>query len=125
MSLLYWILINLVLPLSPFLLRIFILFVGSEQNISIRRIGEIPEILFYSIFVCVICLNINMAGKNVVLEQLLRLLLSLILVLDFITLGMVYSGNMGPRTLAYSIVAAIVPAAIAPVYQLYYTRIGI
>jgi hypothetical protein len=115
-----WMLINLCLPLSPFALRVFMIFMGKNQNFSFSRIAELPEILFYSIFVCVITLNINLDAHKKRFESLLRLFLQLIIVLDVIVLGMIYSNNFGPNTLVFSIVAAIIPALIAPIYKFYY-----
>jgi len=115
-----WIFINIVLPLSPFLLRLFITFIGINQKLSFDRIAELPEILFYSIFVCVITLNINLNGEKKLFESFLRLFLFIIIILDFITLGMIYSGNFGPNTFTFSLVSALIPAIIAPIYKLYY-----
>lgn len=115
-----WFLINLGLPLSPFLVRIFVTFVGKEQKFSWEKIAELPEIVFYSIFVCVIILNINLNGKKKLFETVIRLFLGVIISLDFLTLGMIYSNNFGPTTFRFSIIAAIIPSIIAPIYKFYY-----
>src|ERR1035438_5344014 len=96
-----WILINIVLPLSPFGLRLFLISVGGNHQLTFSTIAEIPEILFYSIFVCVVILNINMDHLKNTFEQIIRIFIQVILVLDFITLGMVYNNNYGINTLIY------------------------
>jgi hypothetical protein len=89
----------------------------GNNKLTFSQIAEIPEILFYSIFLCVISLNINLNKKKKVFEQFVRVFLIIILVLDFITLGMVYNNNYGTNTFVYSIVASIIPASIAIVYK--------
>lgn len=113
-----WFLINIVLPLSPFLLRVFTSYVGDPQKVTFKDIAEIPEILFYSIFVCISALNINLNGKKGVFEYSLRTFLSIIIVLNFIVLGMVYSNNVGPKTFLFSIAISTVPVLISIFYKL-------
>jgi len=115
-----WILINLLLPLSPFAIRLYIIFIGSNQGLTINNIAEVPEILFYSIFLCVIALNINLNGQKRHFEQFVRLFLTIILVLDFLTLGMVYSNNYGTNTLLFSLIFSIIPLLIAIAYKFFY-----
>lgn len=120
-----WILINLLLPLSPFGLRLFLMYVGGNRQLTFSSIAEIPEILFYSIFTCVVILNINLNHKNNGFEEFIRFFILIILVLDFITLGMVYNNNYGTNTLIYSIIASIIPAIIAVVYKFIYKKSSI
>jgi hypothetical protein len=117
-----WILINIFLPLSPFVLRLFLLLVGGNKKLTFSSIAELPEILFYSIFLCVISLNINMNRIKKVFEHFVRIFLIIILVLDFITLGMVYNNNYGIKTLVYSIIASVVPASIAVIYKFIFIK---
>lgn len=118
-----WILINLLLPLSPFALRIFVSIMGKEESLSFAKIAELPEILFYSIYLCVVNLNVNMDGKKGYFEFSLRIFLGLILVLDCVVLGMIYSNNIGSNVFPFSLVAAVFPAAIAPIYKFQYKRL--
>lgn len=117
-----WILINIFLPLSPFLLRVFVSAMGKEARIDLARIAELPEILFFSIYLCVINLNINLEGRKGVFEFSLRLFLVVILVLDFVVLGMIYSNNVGSYAYPYSFIAALFPALIAPAYKFRFQR---
>ena len=117
-----WILINILLPLSPFGLRLFLIYISGNQKLTFSTIAEIPEILFYSIFTCVVILNINMNHKKNGFEQFVRIFILIILVLDFITLGMVYNNNYGINTFVFSIVASIIPAIIAIVYRFVYKK---
>lgn len=124
-----WILINIFLPLSPFGLRLFIIFIETKTRISFSQIAQIPELLFFSVFLCVVTLNINLNGNKRRFESFLRLLIFIILILDFITLAMIYSNNFGSNTFLYSVVSSIIPAIIAPIYKFKYlddhNKIGI
>ena len=117
-----WILINLLFPLSPFVLRIFVWLMGKDESLSLTHIAELPEILFFSIYLCVANLNINLDGKKGYFESILRISLGVILVLDCVGLGMIYSDNIGSKGYIYSFFAAILPAAIAPFYKFKYKR---
>ena len=117
-----WILINLLLPLSPFALRVFVSLLGREETLSFEKIAELPEILFFSIYLCVVNLNINLDGRKGYFEFTLRLFLVLILVLDCVVLGMIYSDNIGSNVYPFSLVAAIFPVVIAPIYKFRYER---
>lgn len=115
-----WIQLNILLPLSPFFLKVFIIWMGKEQNTSKIKIFETPELLFFSIATCVIALNINIDGEKKYFEHLVRTFLMVIMVLDFVMLGMIYSGNEGTNSTFFSIVVAVIPMVIAPIYQLYF-----
>jgi predicted tellurium resistance membrane protein TerC len=115
-----WTLINLLLPLSPFALRVFLGLVGPLGNISLSAIAELPELLFYSVFVCVSVLNVNLDGLRNTFESMVRIFLLALLVLDFVTLGLIYSGNLGPHVWKFTLFAAGFPAIIAPLYRMAY-----
>ena len=112
--------INIFLPLSPFGLRLFIIFIETDKHITFSQVAQIPELLFYSVFLCVILLNINLTGTKKKFESFLRLFISVIMILDLITLAMVYSNNFGSNTLLFSIVSSVIPAIIAPIYKFTY-----
>ena len=116
-----WLLMNLLLPLSPILLKLFILFVGPQGVQTFLKIVEMPELVFYSICTCIIALNINLNGNKKLFETLMRLFLFVVLILDFVVLGMMYLQNTGPNALHYSIIAALIPALIAPIYKYIYS----
>lgn len=115
-----WVLINLVLPLSPFALRLFMDFVGPKGTPNWSSIAELPELLFYSIFVCVAILNINLDGHRTNFESILRLFLLVLLVLDFVVLASIYRGAFGPHVWKFTVAAAIVPLVMAPFYRKVY-----
>ena len=117
-----WILINVLLPLLPFGIRIFVSFLGKEESLSFAKIAELPEIIFFSLYLCVVNLNININGKRGYFESALRIFLFVIIVLDGVVLGMIYSDNIGSNAFPFSLVVAIVPTAIAPIYKFKYKR---
>lgn len=119
-----WILINLALPLSPFALRVFIDLMGPHGSISFSRIAELPELLFYSVFVCISILNLNLESDRTTFESVIRLFLFILLVLDFVTLGLIYGAKIGPHTWKFTLFAAVLPAVIAPFYRQVFLRGG-
>ena len=119
----HWILLNIFLPLSPFIIKIFIILIGKEEGlITLNKIANLPEIVFYSIYLCVVNLNINFDGSKGVFESAIRLFLFCLLVLNFSTLGMIYSQNIGQYAIWYLIPATIIPTIIAPFYKFKYVR---
>lgn len=117
-----WIFINLFLPLIPFLLRIFIMLMSKNGDIDSDKILELPEIIFFSIYICIVNLNINYEGKKGIFELTIRIFISTIIFLDCIVLGMIYSGNIGINMLPFSIISSVLPAVIAPIYKFKYNR---
>jgi hypothetical protein len=110
-------LINLGLPLMPSLLRLFFSLFGPRGDFRWPEIFPLAEILFFSIFVCIANLNINMGGKKGICESYLCFFFWLILISDVFALGMIYSGQVGVNMFSYSIIASIFPAVIAPIYK--------
>ena len=110
---------NILLPISPLFLRLFIIFLSKEHISKNIELYELPELLFFSIFTCIVGLNINLNGKKKYFENILRLLLMIILILDFVALGMIYSNNAGSNTPLFSITSALIPMIIAPLYKIY------
>lgn len=119
-----WILLNIFFPLTPFLVRLFIFFMGKEGHLSLAKIAELPELVFFSIYICVINLNVNLDGKKGWFETTVRLFLFTIITFDCLSLGMIYSNNIGPNIFWYSLVASIFPTIIAPIYKFRYLRRG-
>lgn len=112
----------MILPLLPFGIRIFVSFLGKGDSLNGLKIAELPEIIFFSLYLCVVNLNININGKKGLFESALRLFLLFILGLDCVVLGMIYSNNIGPNALPSSLVLAFIPTAIAPFYKFRYKR---
>jgi uncharacterized membrane protein len=118
-----WILLNIALPLLPFLIKIYILVVGKEGIINIETIFELPEIIFYSIYICIINLNINFSGEKGIYEFFLRIFFYTIIFMDSINLGMIYSNNSGSNMYISSIIFTLVPMLIAPIYKFFFIRL--
>ncbi len=112
-----WALINLTLPLAPFALRVFMDFMGPVGTPNWSSIAELPELLFYSIVVCIAILNLNLDKNRTNLESLIRLFLQILLILDFVTLALIYRKGVGLHVWKFTVVAAIIPALIAPFYR--------
>jgi hypothetical protein len=101
-----WVFINIFLPLTPFILRIFIMLMSKDGGINTNKILELPELLFFSIYISVVNLNINFDGEKGIFEFVLRFFVVLIIILDCIVLGMIYSGNIGINMYPFSIITS-------------------
>ena len=112
-----WILINLAVPASPFALRVFLDLIGPNGFISFSHIAELPELLFYSIFVCISIINLNLETVRTNFESIIRLFIFTLIILDFVTLGLIYGAKIGPHTWKFTVFSAIFPALIAPIYR--------
>jgi hypothetical protein len=97
---------------------------GKEGKITLEKVAELPELIFFSIYICVINLNINFDGRKGWFESTIRLFLFCIIVLDCVTLGMIYSNNVGSNIISFCITSTIFPTIIAPIYKFRYRRIG-
>lgn len=117
-----WFLLNMVLPIVPFIIKVFIFSMSNKGIIELSKIAELPELVFFSIYICVIGLNVNFDGKIGKFESILRLLLYCIILLDCVTLGMIYSKNIGSNIIFYMFFATILPSLIAPIYKFWYFR---
>ena len=95
---------------------------AKDGSLTFAKIAELPEIIFFSIYLCVVNLNINLEGERGYFEFTLRIFLGIVLFLDCVVLGMIYSGNTGSNAYPYSLVAAFFPAVIAPIYKFRYER---
>lgn len=95
---------------------------SKNGDIDSDKILELPEIIFFSIYICIVNLNINYEGKKGIFELTIRIFISTIIFLDCIVLGMIYSGNIGINMLPFSIISSVLPAVIAPIYKFKYNR---
>ena len=116
-----WILINLFLPFTPFLVKFFIYYFG-KPNFTLENIFQASELIFVSIYIIIVNLNINIDNDKGIFESLLKIFLITILVSNFLLLGMIYSNNLGRGVIQYSIIVILVPLVIAPIYKFKYNR---
>lgn len=116
-NILDWFLINIILPLTPFGLRLYMVFIGGNKKLSFNSIAEIPDILFYSVFLCVIALNLNNNQSKRIFNKFVSITLYAILGLDLVTLSMIYNNNYGGYTSIISIAFAMIPASYAVVLK--------
>ena len=116
-----WILINLFLPFTPFLVKFFVYYFG-KTNFTLENIFQSSELIFVSIYIIIVNLNINIDSDKGIFETLLKIFLIIILVSNFLLLGMIYSNNLGRNIFQYSIIVILVPLIIAPIYKFKYSK---
>lgn len=111
-----WVGLNIMLQLSPLFLRIFISIFGRGKV----NIIEPTELLFISIFTCVIAININPNKSTGCFESMLKIFLIIIATLNLIVLAMIYSNNASEICTGFSIVTVGIAIIITPIYKLFY-----
>jgi hypothetical protein len=123
MNYLRWLFINMIIPLSPLMIRIFVFIFGNKQSISSIRIIDLPELIFYSIFLCIVNLNTNTEGPKNNFEMLIRFFMYLLIVFDSLILGMIYSNNFGDNIQSFIIFSVAFPFITTPIYKFFYRKI--
>jgi hypothetical protein len=113
-----WSVLNIIVPIAPFILKSLIVWTGKGPSVSKIKIFETPELLYCSITVCIVALNINYDGQKKYFEELIRKFLGFITIADCIMLAVIYTGNEGANSIIFSIAFAVIPIIIAYTYQL-------
>lgn len=114
----------MILPLAPLVVRLFIIFISSESISNSLNIYNLPELVFYSFYLCAVVLNINIDGTKNIFESLLRFFMFLLVVFNSLTLGIIYSNNAGDNIRKYIFIAVVIPILITPIYKYKYRKIG-
>lgn len=119
---LIWILINLILPLTPFFLKIFINYFGGNGILTLRNAAESSELIFYSISICVVMLNINLDEPKSYFEFILNIFVYVILILDFVMLSLLYGKHNIKNIENFLFVSVLFPFISAPIYKFFYIQ---
>ncbi|MBU3107569.1 hypothetical protein [Clostridium gasigenes] len=111
-----WIILNIILPIAPIGLRMFISYMGQVN----LKVFEMPELLFSSITISIIALNINTSNKYGIVEQGLLYLFKGIIILDLVVLTMMYCNIANRNSDYFAIVSMVITVLLAPIYKIYY-----
>lgn len=117
-----WAFLNLFLPFLPFALRAFVQLMGHDAKFDLAKFIELPELLFFSIYLCIVIVNISPGIHRTRFEAGVRGVGFFFLTCDFIVLTMIYSNSIGANVYPFSVCSTLVPLLIAPVYKLRYDR---
>jgi hypothetical protein len=118
----FWILLNIVLPFVPFILKIFINYYSLTGKFSLEKIADSSELLIYSITICIIILNINLEESKTGFELALKLFIFGTLILDFVLLGLSYAKHRLINLDSYLFVSVVIPTIVAPFYKFQFKR---
>jgi hypothetical protein len=113
-----WLMVNILLPLTPFLIKGFIDYFTTLDNIRWDLNSLSPDLIFFSITICVIFLNINLDSTPVGYEFWLRIFIYIVLLSDFMVLGLTYTSVAAPEIEYFLYVSVIFPFAITPIIKL-------
>jgi hypothetical protein len=121
---LIWILINILLPIVPIIIKYVVINMGKPEITKIN-LFEIPELLYLSIYYCIITLNINTDNGYYFTREskhtgslIFKLIILSIVVLNCIFLGMYYSNNIGDSIWVYLNVIIYLNVFIAIVFKI-------
>lgn len=117
---LIWLLLNIILPISPLLVKLFIVYSGNANLSSKISILELPEAFFFSISAAAVTISISVDRDKKLVDYLIVLFSGAIIVFDLLALGMVYSSNSGDGLILYSKLAFGMPTIIAIAYKFIY-----
>ena len=85
-----WVFLNLVLPLAPMGMKLFINVFGPKGEVDLKTIWTINDLLVYSLMINIINLNINIDGPKTFLEKLCRRTMSIFIALNCMLLAIDY-----------------------------------
>lgn len=122
-SFIIWLLVNILLPFVPFILKVFINYFSLTGQLSLEKIVESNELIFYSLTTCVIILNINLGDSKSLFEFFFKLFVLVIMILDFILLTVSYSKLPLKNINTFLYVSVIFPTVSAPIYKFIYKDI--
>lgn len=110
-----WFMLNVALPASPLAIKFAINFFGNEQ------MGEIVvldggELLYYSLFLSIIMINM-LNGKEMLIENILKVVLVIICTINLIILMLFYLKLNNDYCLTYSIIMAILIPILNSIYM--------
>lgn len=113
-SFLSWVFLNLILPLAPIGIKLFINIFGPKGQIDITTISTINDLLVYSLMINIINLNINIDGRKTLLEKLCRRTMStlialncMLLVLDHLHLKLNYMNFFFSLSIGFPIIVGM------------------
>jgi len=115
-----WLGLNILLPLSPLGVKLLIVALGKDAVTSNLSVLELPEAFFYSISASAVTISISVDGDKKVMDYLIIFICLLVIGIDLLALGMVYSMNYGDAMKSYSKLAFYGPTILAIAYKFLY-----
>lgn len=75
-----WVILNIILPISPLLLKLAISFFGTDEVLK-TSIFDSVELVFYNLFICITILNM-LSEKDSQIEYILKFIFILICIIE-------------------------------------------
>lgn len=112
-----WVILNLIVPLAPVVIKLAILFLGKDGILK-TNIIESAELIYYNLFICIIFLNIiNKKKETKIIEVVLENAFKIICVIDLIMIILIYLENQSKKvTYIAVILTVIIPVFVAVYY---------
>lgn len=109
-----WLFFNILLPLTPVLVKMTILIFGNEER-PIPNVLDSTELLYYSFVICIITIyDVAIKDKKSLLESWMLLTITVAPVINVVILVMIYLNiHSAPLTKIYSISTAVLIPILA------------
>jgi hypothetical protein len=115
-----WIMVNILLPFCPFSLKMLVNYFSLTGFLSFSAVAENTELIFYSLTICIVILNINIDEDKSLFEWIFKMVIGLIAVLNIIILTMAYSKLKLINVERFMYVSVYFPTISAIVYKFIY-----
>ena len=114
-----WVILNIILPISPLLLKLAISFFGTDEVLK-TSIFDSVELVFYNLFICITILNM-LSEKDSQIEYILKFIFILICIIDLLVLFLIYTGTGNEKCKGYAVFLSV----LVPIFALIYKYLGI
>ena len=110
-----WVMLNIILPISPLLIKASINFFTNDNMSEIPILDGI-ELIYYNLFLSVTMINL-LNNKTRLIDNILRVLFIVICSLDLITLMLFYLKLDNNKCFTYSIIMFILVPLFLGIYK--------
>lgn len=117
-----WVFINIVLPVSPVLLKAVIAYFGKGEILKVSIFDSV-ELLYYNLFVSITFINILRKKSSITVgDCILHYTFGGICIVDLIVITLIYIGMASSRCTAFAGLLSISVPIFVSVY--YYSQMG-
>lgn len=113
-----WLIINIIIPLLPVLLKILICIFADHEKIIITILDS-SELLYYNFFICIMFLNLSFSKDEVpIYETILRLIICMVLIVDLGVIMLIYTNLESTYIckIASVLLSIIIPITVSVYY---------
>ncbi|MCC8075535.1 MAG: hypothetical protein LIO95_06310 [Clostridiales bacterium] len=110
-----WIFLNMFMPLLPMAIRVAIVFFSNSKAAALQ-IVELPELIYYTIFMCVICFSM-FQERDTSTEKLFGYILGAVVLINLVFIFLYYYGDLKSIVFGITVVMTIFTSLFTLVYK--------